>query len=157
MTIQSDIQKSRKHEMETYLGAMKNLYDNAIAQNCEIYDFAFNLTQGFSAITADSILADPRIIKILRYAIAPSISQMKFGQMFGISSVGVFEDSKGRLPAELKRIAPQIAAFTTKHLDRARFGWLEDNSLNIPVARQYARQWTCSNAADQNAQTSFRH
>jgi len=148
---------SRKHEMETYLGAMKALYDNAIAQNCEIYDFAFTLTQGFSAITADSILAEPRIIKILRYAIAPSISQMKFGQMFGISSVGVFEDAKGRLPAELRRIAPQIAAFATKHLDRARFGWLDDKSLSIPVAREYARQWTCSIAADQNAQTSFRH
>lgn len=155
--MQSDIKKSRKHEMETYLGAMKALYDNAIAQNCEIYNFAFELTQGFSANTAESILAEPRIIKILRYAVAPSISQMKFGQMFGMSSVGVFEDAKGRFPAELKRIAPQIAAFTTTHLDRGRFGWLDDDSLNIAIVREYARQWTCSIAADQNAQTSFRH
>ena len=157
MTAQSDIKKSRKHEMETYLGAMKALYDNAILQNVEIYDFAFELTHGFSSITAAAIIADPRIIKILRYAIAPSISQMKFGQMFGISSVGVFEDAKGRLSLHLKWIAPQIAIFATKHLDRARFGWLDDASLSIPVARDYARQWTCSIAADQNAQTSFRH
>ena len=157
MTVQSDIKKSRKYEMETYLGAMKALYENAIAQNGEIYDFAFELTHGFSSITASAIIADPRIIKILRYSIAPSISQMKFGQMFGISSVGVFEDAKGRLSSQLKRIAPQIATFATKHLDRARFGWLDDATLSIPVARDYARQWTCSIAADQNAQTSFRH
>ena len=97
MTVQSDIKKSRKHEMETYLGAMKALYDNALLQNGEVYDFAFELTHGFSSITAAAIIADPRIIKILRYAIAPGISQMKFGQMFGISSVGVFEDGKGNI------------------------------------------------------------
>ena len=47
MTVQSDIKKSRKYDMETYLGAMKTLYDNAILQNGEIYDFAFELTNGY--------------------------------------------------------------------------------------------------------------
>ena len=43
-------------------------------------------------INSKSILSDSRIIKILRYSICPSISQMKFGQFFGINSIEKFEN-----------------------------------------------------------------
>ena len=84
MSLHADsIARSREHEMHTYITSMRAMYENAILQNGEIYDFTFQVTQGFTNITAEAILADSRIVRILRYAVAPSISQMKFGQLFG--------------------------------------------------------------------------
>ncbi len=94
MSDETDIRHSRKYEMRVYLDSMKAMYENALLQNGEVYDIAAALTQDFRSITSNAILADSRIIKILRYAIAPSISQMKFGQFFGISSIGKFENDK---------------------------------------------------------------
>ena len=82
MTVDENIALSREYEMRMYLGAMRAMYENAVKQNGEIYDTAFTLTKGFSSITDGAVLEDSRIIKVLRYAVAPSISQMKFGQIF---------------------------------------------------------------------------
>ena len=161
MTIESDIAQSREYEMRTYLRSMKAMYENAIEQNGEIYDIAYELTKGFSKITKSSILADSRIIKTLRYAVAPTISQMKFGQFFGLSSIDKFENdkvSKGTAKHRaLEVIASKIAAFATKNLDRNRYIWLGDLLLHSDLAHQYAKNWTCSLAADQNAQTAYRN
>jgi hypothetical protein len=164
MSDESDVSRSRKYEMHVYLDSMKAMYENALLQNGEIYEIAAALTQDFRSITSRAILADSRIIKILRYAIAPSISQMKFGQFFGISSIGKFENDKissgtARHRA-LKTIAPKIASFSKARLDRQRFLWLEkgEESLSdLNLARAYAKKWTCSIAADQNAQTRYRN
>ena len=83
MTDVLDIAKSREFEMAVYLESMESMYENAVIQNGEIYDLAFNITAGFSAISKQTILEDSRIIKTLRYAVPPTISQMKFGQIFG--------------------------------------------------------------------------
>ncbi len=163
MTVAQDIVKSREHEMLVYLGSMEAMYDNAFLQNVEIYDLAAGLTDDFRSITADAVLADSRIIRVLRYAIAPSISQMKFGQFFGISSIDRFENQKVANPTakhrELQAIAPRIATFVTEHLDKSRFLWLEEELEEglRGLARDYARKWTCSIAADQNAQTRYRN
>jgi len=143
---------------------MKAMYENALLQNGEVYDIAATLTQDFRSVTSSAILADSRIIKILRYAIAPSISQMKFGQFFGISSVGRFENDRV-LPDTAKHrsltsIAPKIALFVNERLDRRRFLWLEtrgENVCDLDLAQEYAKNWTCSIAADQNAQTKYRN
>ena len=163
MTVAQDIVKSREHEMLVYLALMEAMYDNAFLQNVEIYDLAAGLTDDFRSITADAVLADSRIIRVLRYAIAPSISQMKFGQFFGISSIDRFENQKVANPTakhrELQAIAPRIATFVTEHLDKSRFRWLEEELEEglRGLARDYARKWTCSIAADQNAQTRYRN
>jgi len=110
---------------------MKDMYENALLQNGEIYEIAASLTQDFCSITPRSILADSRIIKILRYAIAPSISQMKFSQFFGISSIGNFDNDKVSPGTakyrSLKAIAPKIASFAEENLDTQRFLWLNTN------------------------------
>lgn len=162
MTIlENDIAHSREFEMGTYLRSMKSMYENAVLQNGEVYDTAFELTGGFTDISSASILQDSRIIKILRYAIAPTISQMKFGQFFGLSSVDRFENDKISLRTakytELEKIASEIADFASKNIDQTRFIWLADNSLNSELVRSYAKKWTCSIAADQNAQTTYRN
>ena len=163
MSLEADLANSRQLEMRTYLNSMKAMYENALLQNGDIYDIAFSLTKGFSAITPAAVLEDSRLIKILRYAVAPSISQMKFGQFVGLTSVDKFEDAKATLGSvkhrELSKIAKNIADFAAKNLDRSRFLWLTDGSaqLDLDLARSYAKKWTCSIAADQNAQTTYRN
>lgn len=164
MSLEDDLKCSREHEMRTYLNSMKAMYENALAQNGELYGIARESTEDFQNITAAAICADSRIIKILRYAIAPSISQMKFGQFFGMGSVDKFEND--RLEPEtakyeaLCRIAPQIAQFATENLDHNRFIWIREDAGRITdrlLASEYAKGWTCSIAADQNAQTRYRN
>ena len=158
MTIAEDISKSREFEMHTYLNSMNAMYLNALAQNGDIYDITFDLTEGFSKISGNAVIEDSRIIKILRYSIAPSISQMKFGQFFGITSIDKFENDKVSYDTskyrELVKISDKIADFATRNLDRSRFIWLSDAKLQIDLALHYSKKWTCSIAADQNAQTT---
>lgn len=150
--------------MRTYLDSMKAMYENALAQNGEIYDIARDSTSDFQSITAAAICTDSRIIKILRYAIAPSISQMKFGQFFGLSSIDKFENDRlepGTTKHNaLRKIAPQIAKFAIESLDLNRFIWVPKNAKEMSdraLASEYAKGWTCSIAADQNAQTRYRN
>lgn len=158
-----DLQQSRECEMQAYLSSMQTIYDRVLQQNSEIYDITAQLTRNFAEITPDAILADSRIVKILRYAIAPSISQMKFGQLLGLKSLTDYESdtlhpgtAKYR---QLSKIAPKLAQFVTENLDHSRFLWLveELTPQANPLALHYARQWTCSMAADQNAQTQYRN
>lgn len=164
MSLDRNLKQSREYEMRTYLDSMRAMYDNALAQNGEIYDIARTSTQDFRKITPAAIKADSRIIKILRYAIAPSISQMKFGQFFGMGSIDKFE--KERLEAgsakhnALCKIAPGIAKFATENLDGNRFLWVSNPKRklsDISLASDYAKGWTCSIASDQNAQTRYRN
>ena len=162
MSIVTDIARSREYEMRVYLASMKAMYENALVQNGEIYDIAARLTADFRTITARAIMADSRIIKILRYAIAPSISQMKFGQFFGLASIDGLENdriSEGTAKYRLlKSLAPKIARFAVRNLDRERFLWLHRRfEGDLALAQAYAKGWTCSIAADQNAQTKYRN
>lgn len=164
MSVADDLKRSREYEMRTYLDSKKAMYENALAQNGETYDIARDSTSDFQNITAAAICADSRIIKILRYAIAPSISQMKFGQFFGLLSIGKFENDRlepGTTKHNaLRKIAPQIAKFVIENLDLNRFIWVPEDAKEISdrvLASEYAKGWTCSIAADQNAQTRYRN
>jgi len=163
MSLELDLKESREHEMRVYLDSMKAMYGNALLQNGEIYDIAVGLTDDFAQISPEAILEDSRIIKVLRYAMAPSISQMKFGQLFGLSSIDKYENerlsSRTAKHESLITIAPRIAKFATANLDQTRFIWLEEDisSAERALATDYAKKWTCSISADQNAQTRYRN
>tara|TARA_B100001093_G_scaffold304500_1_gene290339 strand:+ start:443 stop:610 length:168 start_codon:yes stop_codon:yes gene_type:complete len=45
MSLERDLKQSNENEMRTYLGSMKAMYDNALAQNEEIYDIARTSTK----------------------------------------------------------------------------------------------------------------
>jgi hypothetical protein len=161
-SLATDIAASRKLEMQTYLGSIKAVYSNVLLQNAEIYDIASRLTKGFRSIDAVAILADSRIIKVLRYAVAPSISQMKLGQLFDKRTVKHYEDDKlvagSATYRELSRIAGKLASFAAEHLDRVRFPWVTGARVSdMALAEEYAKNWTCSLAADQNAETKYRN
>ena len=161
MTLHEDLAKSREYEMRVYIQSMKAMYENAVEQNGETYDISFSLTNGLRDITADAILSDSRIIKTLRYAIAPTISQMKFGQLFGQKSIVKFEDDRlerGTVKyRQLESFAGEAALFIRTHLDRTRFIWTTDSHLASDLSYEYAKKWTCSIAADHNAQTTYRN
>lgn len=161
MNVSEDIAQSREYEMRTYLNSMKAMYENALAQNGDVYDIAFELTKAFRKISKEAILEDSRLIKALRYAVAPSISQMKFGQFFGLTSIDKFEKDKvangSSKHRDLAKIAKKIARFSNENIDRSRFIWLDDPKLESKLALSYAKKWTCSIAADQNAQTTYRN
>ena len=163
MPLEKDISESREFEMKTYLSSLKAMYENSVSQNSEIYQIASDLTGDFSKISPEAILEDSRIIKTLRYAIAPSISQMKFGQFFGLNSIDKFENNKvcptTKKHGDLATIADKIAEFATSNLDSSRFIWVNNNEEvgDLALAKEYARKWTCSIAADQNAQTRYRN
>lgn len=148
--------------MRIYIASMRAMYENAILHNGEIYDLTFQATDGFTHITAEAILADSRIVRILRYTVSPSISQMKFGQLFGLSSIEPIERDKivkGKSLDLLKKLAPNIALFVNEHIDTTRFAWHNGNMSNQlkVLAEDYAKKWTCSLIADQNAQTDYRN
>lgn len=159
--VTADLEKSRQFEMKAYIEQMDGLYRTHVKQNGLLFDIAARLTDQFRLITAKSILEDSRVIKICRYCVAPSISQMKFGQFFELASTEPFEAEKltgGIKLEQLKRLAPRIAVFVNAHLDRTRFAWLDRRltGKELALALRYARSWTCSLIADQNAQTSYR-
>ncbi len=160
--LKKDLDTSRRFEMMTYLDSMRAMYESAVKQNGELFDIATELTTGFSRIEAEAVITDSRIIKILRYCVAPSISQMKFGQFFGLSSITALEKDRvvrGIKVAQLKKIAKPIADFVNANLDKSRFLWLERElqGESLSVAQDYAKKWTCSLIADQNAQTEYRN
>jgi len=156
-----DISASREYEMQIYLDSTKAMYDSALAQNGEIYDIAFDLTSSFRDISSAAVLEDSRLIKILRYAVAPSISQMKFGQLFGLASIDRLEKDRLSIGSakyqQLRAISDKISEFASKNLDQSRFIWLNNPTLATSLAYDYAKKWTCSIAADQNAQTAYRN
>lgn len=161
-SLAADITASRKLEMQSYLRSIKAVYDTALLQNADIYDIACGLTKDFRSISGTAILADSRIIKILRYAVAPSISQMKLGQFFDKKTVKNYEENK-LVPGtstyrDLSRIAGKIASFAVGNLDKKRFPWTDGKRVSdLPLAKEYAKNWTCAIAADENAQTKYRN
>jgi len=160
-SLAAELEKSRQFEMRAYIEQMDGLYRTHLEQNGLLFDIAARLTDQFHRVTAKSILEDSRVIKICRYCVAPSISQMKFGQFFEVASTEPFEAEKltgGARLEQLKRLAPRIAEFVNEHLDRTRFAWLDTRLTKdeLALAQRYARSWTCSLIADQNAQTSYR-
>lgn len=147
--------------MAIYLRSLKDMYSNALADNHEIYDIAAKLTGDFLRIEPSAVLSDSRIIKILRYAVAPSISQMKFGQFFGLKTVKRFEEAraepKSRRYRDLQGISSDLTSFVSESLDRRRFRWTVGDTKDRETSMEYAKEWTCSLAADQNAQTRYRN
>lgn len=83
---------------------------------------------------------------------------------FGLNSIGKFENEKLERGAArhtaLLRIAPEIANFATINLDHNRFQWVRGGNTavsDMTLASDYAKGWTCSISADQNAQTRYRN
>ncbi|MFQ5927395.1 MAG: hypothetical protein ACE5MH_08170, partial [Terriglobia bacterium] len=128
--------------MRLFFRKAREFYNTSSREGEELYDIAFDLTGEFRNIHARVIRKNPRIIKILRYLLLPAISQMKLGQMVGISSTASIENGRP-LDASL---ANKLAAVLRPNLDRSRFVWQQTRitSRARELAKLYAKKWTVS-------------
>ncbi len=162
MSIEKDLVAAETFETNIFFKMARQLYTDCVTQCDSIFDIAMDKTDGFRRISAEVLVSDSRIIKVLRYCMLPVISQMKLGQLVGLDSTKDFEDelvSKGRKLSELKRIAPRLCEIITDNLDSQRFLWHQTtlNDENRQLAVKYAKNWTCSLIANQNSSTAFRN
>ena len=121
-----------------------------------LYDQAVSATRHFTFITRDALKADPKIVKTLRYCLAPVISQMRLGQLIGLGTTESFEE-QGLVPTDAQ--ADRLARWFNDYLDRERFRWLAGQEMSAAeraVAELYARLWTVSLQSNQNTATKYR-
>lgn len=160
MNLKENIKRSRELEINIFVSQMRSIYDESLQENENLFDIAYLVTNGFVDINPATILSDSRIIKILRYSISPTISQMKFGQLFEMTSIEPFERVKHEIGSEkykdLTSIAGKISDFINMNIDKSRFWWREKPGTPSNAEQVLVKKWTCSIAADQNAQTEYR-
>lgn len=154
--------ESEEIETRIFFDMSKKIFHDISKDLSDLYDIAYKLTDGFQKITPSAILGDSRIIKILRYATIPVISQMKLGQILGMDSTTSFEESKisgGKTMTLLKINAAKLVKIFNDNLDRQRFLWLNTklDKDSLSLAKDYAKKWTCSLIANQNSATDFRN
>ena len=152
---------SKRLELDVITNGLYALYEKSYHENSDLFDIASKLTCEYRHITSKSIEADSRIIKILRYSIVPSISQMKFGQMFGLKSTKKLEAERviggTSTHRELCAVSNEMAVFISRNLDQRRFVWAKGGKSPASYDWNWAKAWTCSLASDQNAQTAHRN
>lgn len=162
MSLIEEIQRSEQFETEIFFRMARSLYSDCATQCEKLFDITMAKTNGFRTISPEIILSDSRIIKVLRYCMLPVISQMKLGQLVGIDTTGIFEDSiisSGNQYRKLQTIAPQLCKLFTDYMDSQRFLWLQTiiSREQYELAVEYAKRWTCSLIANQNSSTAFRN
>lgn len=147
--------RSEKEEVKLFFSKAREFHRTASREGDELYDTAFRDTDEFHKIRAGILRENPRIIKILRYLLVPAISQMKLGQVVGISSTASLENG-GAVDTALSQ---KLVAVIRAHLDRSRFIWQQTHlsAGEEELAKVYAKKWTVSLMANQNAATDFRN
>jgi len=153
--IRRDCAWSEREEVRIFFRKAREFYRTANVEGEELYDIAFRLTNEFRNITGQVIRQNSRILKILRYMLLPTLSQMKLGQMVGLASTASFEN--GVVPNSA--IAQRLATMVRHNLDRGRIVWQQArmSPKERAVAQRYAKRWTASLMANQNSATDFRN
>lgn len=162
MALSDELLLSEQFETEIFFRMARSLYADCATQCENLFDIAMKKTNGFRNIEENVILSDSRIIKVLRYCMLPVISQMKLGQLVGITTTGDFEESivsSGTQYRKLQDIAPKLCRLFTEYMDSQRFLWLQTDvdRTQYALAVEYAKRWTCSLIANQNSSTAFRN
>ena len=162
MDLKKELELAEKYETEVFFKMANQLYSDCAVQCETLFDIAMDKTEGFKSITPEVLQEDGRIIKILRYCVIPTISQMKLGQLVGIDSTADFEESCSLTrfrEEQLRKIVPKLCEIFIKNLDSQRFLWNQAilTKSNYEIAVAYAKKWTCSPIANQNSGTAFRN
>ena len=147
---------SEANEEKTYLSLTRSLFDQIQNPLKLLYDDTATVTDRFTRISPEVIRANPKIIKTLRYCLAPVVSQMRLGQLIGVDTTEAFEE-KGRAPTDGQ--VTQLAAWVNGHLDRNRFQWLDRPRMSAAergLSETYAKLWTVSLQSNQNSATQYR-
>jgi hypothetical protein len=154
--LKSEIAKSEAEEEKTYKRLTRELFRALQEPLKALFDQTAEATQQFAEITPNVLKEAPQIIKTLRYCLAPVISQMRLGQLVGLSTTDTFEE-RGTIPTADQ--AKQLARWFNDYLDRDRFPWLDQPTMKgaeRTLAESYAKLWTVSLQSNQNAATEYR-
>ena len=162
MTLAEELKLSEEFETDIFFRMAQRLYADCATQCENLFDITMAATNGFTTITPEIILSDSRIIKVLRYCMLPVISQMKLGQLVGIDTTGVFEESIVSSAVQIRKLqaaAPRLCELFSEYMDSQRFIWLQTrlSDEQYSLAVEYAKRWTCSLIANQNSNTAFRN
>ena len=159
--LRQEMARSEILEEQTYRQMTLSLFQGLQRPLRDLYDQASAATKRFTAVTAESLRGNPRIIKILRYCLAPVISQMRLGQLVGIRSTDLFEREHDPKAPELDQ-ANRLAEWFRMYLDRERFPWTDAaqpalSKLELRIAERYAKLSTVSLISNQNTDTAYRN
>jgi hypothetical protein len=154
--LRAEMKRSEEYEGQTYKKLTLSLFRGLQEPSRKLYDAMANATAQLTKLTPDAIRKSPAIIKILRYCLAPVVSQMRLGQIIEIGSTEPFEE-QGVSPTEPQ--AQKLIEWFTTYLDRERFPWLDDSGmkkLEREIAERYAKLCTVSLLSNQNTATEYR-
>lgn len=156
--IEEEAKRSGRIERNTYLEYIRTEYDKRLQQAKELYDITATKTDDFHDITASAIRDDPRIVMILRFAVKPTISQMKFGALVGINSTGNYEDfDQTQVRTPNTDTARTIAEFTTENLSPEKIPWVFHDEVAKADAYSWSKIWIADKVAEQRAETNYRN
>src|SRR5215216_1105127 len=149
----SEVLEEQYFEAETQT-LYKSLQDNIGAE----YNEMSTVTNALINLNGEILQTNPRIIKMLRYAAVPTVSQMRLGQIAGVHTTSSFESGTKATYEQ----ATKLAKWLSDHLDRDRFIWIRDIGANMTedernIAQRYARLWTISLISNQNTATGYRN
>jgi hypothetical protein len=154
--LRKEMATSEAKEEKTYKELTLTLFREIQEPLKLLYDQTAKATEQFTQITPAVLRDHPKIIKTLRYCLAPTISQMRMGQLLGLDSTEPFEE-KGMPPTSEE--AKQLAKWFKDYLDKDRFQWLAKPHMSVAergVAETYAKLWTVSLQSNQNTATKYR-
>jgi hypothetical protein len=148
---------SERNEEQIYRDLTLRLFRELQGPLKGLYDRMAEVTGHLTALTPQALQDYPRIIKVLRYCLAPVISQMRLGQMIEIGSTEGFEE-KGNRPTDAQ--ADRLAQWFQAYLDQERFPWVANPGLAAQergIAEHYAKLCTVSLMSNQNTATKYRN
>lgn len=122
-----------------------------------LYDEMAVATAQLTSLSAEAIQTCPRIVKILRYCLAPVISQMRLGQIIEMDSTEPFEE-KGSRPTPEQ--AARLTQWFQGYLDQERFPWVTNPGMPAverAIAEHYAKLCTVALVSNQNTATKYRN
>jgi hypothetical protein len=161
--MKKDIEHSAELEDRLYHQTLPKMYDRAFDESVLLFNDVYLETSGFRDLSVSPFLANSKRLKILRYIVKPSLSQMKFGQLFGIDNIAAYEDFNGvpsnKMQERLVEKWKSIQNFVSSNCDPRRFPWLHRGQSGGETESEIdaARNWTCGLIADANAQTEYRN
>jgi len=152
----SEMARSATDEESIYMTLTLSLFRELQLPNQDRFDQLMRATQSLTLITRQVLQASPGLVKILRYCLAPVISQMRLGQIVGLGTTESFEERQAT-PTDGQ--ADRLACWFNDYLDRERFPWFANPAVSPTerrISESFAKLWTVSLLSDQNTATKYR-
>lgn len=152
----NEMRVSEVAEEQTYKELTLRIFQQLQAPLKALYDEMVAATAHLTALTPDAVKKHPRTIKILRYCLAPVISQLRLGQILELDTKPF--EVQGKEPTDEQ--ASRLAQWFCDYLDRERFPWVARPELPTNervLAEHYAKLCTVALVSNQNTTTEYRN